>query len=216
MHAVKGAPLDIGEILARVPVIPVLTIARLEHAVPLARALAAGGLDVLEITLRTPCALEAIAAMRAAVPDAIVGVGTLTRPDDLGDAERAGAQFGVSPGFSPELVAAAREVRYPLLPGIMTPSELMAARLAGFTALKLFPAQQAGGVGMLKALGAPFPDAIFCPTGGITRATAPDYLALPNVSCVGGSWVAPADRVSAADWSGIEALARDAAALRRR
>ena len=173
MHAVKGSAVDIGEILVRVPVIPVLTIARLEHAVPLARALAAGGLDVLEITLRTPCALEAIAAMRAAVPDAIVGAGTLTRPEDLGAAERAGAQFGVSPGFSSELVAAAREVRYPLLPGIMTPSELMAARLAGFTALKLFPAQQAGGVGMLKALGAPFPDVIFCPTGGITRATAP-------------------------------------------
>ena len=184
--------MDIGEILARAPVIPVLTVAKLEHAVPLARALVAGGLGVLEITLRTPCALAAIAAMRAAVPDAIVGVGTLTRPEELAAAERAGAQFGVSPGFAPELAAAAHGVRYPLLPGIMTPSELMAARRAGFTALKLFPAQQAGGIGMLKALGAPFPDVVFCPTGGITRESAPEYLALPNVACVGGSWVAPA------------------------
>jgi 2-dehydro-3-deoxyphosphogluconate aldolase / (4S)-4-hydroxy-2-oxoglutarate aldolase len=206
--------MDIGEILARAPVIPVLTVAKLEHAVPLARALAAGGLVVLEVTLRTPCALDAIEAMRAAVPDAIVGVGTLTRPEELAEAERAGAQFGVSPGFAPELAAAARAVSYPLLPGVMTPSELMAARLAGFTALKLFPAQQAGGIGMLKALGAPFPDVVFCPTGGITRATAPEYLALPNVACVGGSWVAPADRVAAGDWSAIEQLAREAAALR--
>ena len=122
----------------------------------------------------------------------------------------------MSPGFAPELAAAARAVRYPLLPGVMTPSELMAARLAGFTALKLFPAQQAGGIGMLKALGAPFPDVVFCPTGGITRATAREYLALPNVACVGGSWVAPADRVTAGDWSAIETLAREAAALRAR
>ena len=208
--------MDVGEILARAPVIPVLTVARIEHAVPLARALSAGGLGVLEITLRTPCALDAIAAIRAAVPDAIVGVGTLTRPEELGWAERAGAQFGVSPGFASDLVAAAREVGYPLLPGIMTPSELIRARLAGFTTLKLFPAQQAGGVGMLRALGAPFPDVTFCPTGGITRDTAPDYLALPNVACVGGSWVAPADRVGAGDWSAIEALAREAAALRPR
>ena len=207
--------MDIGEILARAPVIPVLTVAKLEHAVPLARALAAGGLVVLEVTLRTPCALAAIEAMRAAVPDAIVGVGTLTRPEDLAEAERAGAQFGVSPGFAPELAAAARAVRYPLLPGIMTPSELMAARLAGFTALKLFPAQQAGGVGMLKALGAPFPDVVFCPTGGITAVTAPDYLSLPNVPCVGGSWIAPSDRIDAADWPTIQSLAQAAAKLPR-
>ncbi len=208
--------MDIGEILARAPVIPVLTVVKLAHAVPLARALVAGGLGVLEITLRTPCALDAIEAMRAAVPDAIVGVGTLTRPEELGEAERAGAQFGVSPGFAPALAAAAHAVCYPLLPGIMTPSELMAARLAGFTSLKLFPAQQAGGIAMLKALGAPFPDVVFCPTGGITRATAPEYLALPNVACIVGSWVAPADRVTAGDWSAIEQLAREAAALRAR
>jgi 2-dehydro-3-deoxyphosphogluconate aldolase/(4S)-4-hydroxy-2-oxoglutarate aldolase len=207
--------MDIHALLRRAPVIPVLTVAAIEHAVPLARALVAGGLPVLEITLRTPCALDAIAAMRDAVPDAVIGVGTLTRPADLADAERAGAQFGVSPGYSPDLVAAARGVGYALLPGVMTPSELIAARLAGFTALKLFPAREAGGVGMLRALGAPFPDVTFCPTGGVTRATAPDYLALPNVACVGGSWVAPPDRVAAGDWSAIEALARDAAALRR-
>jgi 2-dehydro-3-deoxyphosphogluconate aldolase / (4S)-4-hydroxy-2-oxoglutarate aldolase len=212
---VTDTAMDIHAILRRAPVIPVLTVAAIEHAVPLARALVRGGLPVLEITLRTPCALAALAAMRDAAPDAIVGVGTLTRPSDLADAERAGAQFGVSPGYAPDLVAAARDVGYPLLPGVMTPSELMAARLAGFTALKLFPAQQAGGAGMVKALGAPFPDVTFCPTGGVTRANAPDYLALPNVACVGGSWVAPADRIAAGDWSAIEALARDAAALRQ-
>lgn len=206
--------MDIRAILARAPVIPVLTVAKLEHAVPLARALVAGGLDVLEITLRTSCALDAIAAMRGAAPDAVVGVGTLTRAEEFAEAERAGAQFGVSPGFAPELAMAARSVSYPLLPGVMTPSELIAARLAGFTALKLFPAREAGGVGMLKALGAPFPDVVFCPTGGITRESAPDYLALANVACVGGSWVAPADRVIAADWPAIEELAREAAALR--
>jgi len=207
--------MDIHALLRRAPVIPVLTVSAIEHALPLARALVRGGLPVLEITLRTPCALAAIAAMRDGVPDAVIGVGTLTRPSDLAEAERAGAQFGVSPGYSPDLVAAARDVGYPLLPGVMTPSELMAARLAGFTALKLFPAQQAGGIGMVQALGAPFPDVTFCPTGGVTRATAPDYLALPNVACVGGSWVAPADLIAAGDWSGIEALARDAAVLRR-
>jgi 2-dehydro-3-deoxyphosphogluconate aldolase/(4S)-4-hydroxy-2-oxoglutarate aldolase len=206
---------DLHAILRRAPVIPVLTVGAVEHAAPLARALVSGGLPVLEVTLRTPCALDAIAAMRDAVPAAIIGAGTLTCPADLADAGRAGAQFGVSPGYSPELAAAARDAGYPLLPGVMTPSELMAARSAGFTALKLFPAQQAGGVGMVRALGAPFPDVVFCPTGGVTRATAPDYLALPNVACVGGSWVAPADRIAAGDWAAIEALAREAAALRR-
>ena len=206
---------NIRDILALAPVIPVLTVARVEHAAPLARALVAGGLRVIEVTLRTPVALQAVEAMRAAAPDAVVGAGTLTRVEELGWAERAGAQFGVSPGFSPDLVAAAGSVGYPLLPGIMTPSELMAARAAGFTALKLFPAQQAGGVAMLRALAAPFPEIVFCPTGGISAATAPEYLALPNVACVGGSWVAPPDRVAAGDWDAIEALARAAAALAR-
>lgn len=202
-------------ILALAPVIPVLTIERLEHAVPLAQALCAGGLRVLEVTLRTPPALAAIEAMRKAVPDAVVGVGTLAKPQDFVDAARAGAQFGVSPGLTADLADAARNAPYPLLPGIMTPSELIAGLGWGFNTFKLFPAQQAGGIGMLKALGGPFPEVLFCPTGGITRATAPEFLALPNVACVGGSWIAPADKVRAGDWAAIEALARDAASLAR-
>ncbi len=194
--------------------IPVLTITDLEHAVPLARALVAGGLPVLEITLRTPVALAAIEAMRKALPDAVIGVGTLTRAVDFAAADRVGAQFGVSPGLTPELAAAARGARFPLLPGVMTPTELITARNAGFNVLKLFPAQQAGGIGMLQALGAVFPDVLFCPTGGISRGTAPDFLALPNVVCVGGSWVAPRALLAAGDWDGIEALARDAASLK--
>jgi 2-dehydro-3-deoxyphosphogluconate aldolase/(4S)-4-hydroxy-2-oxoglutarate aldolase len=204
----------IRDLVSLAPVIPVITIDAIEHAVPLARALAAGGLRVLEITMRTPVALAAIEAMRKAVPEAIVGVGTLTRPVDFAAADRAGAQFGVSPGLTPELAAAARGARFPLLPGVMTPTDLIYARAAGFEVLKLFPAQQAGGVPMLRALGGPFPDALFCPTGGITLATAPEYLALPNVACVGGSWLAPQAMLAAGDWSGIEALAREAAALR--
>ncbi len=207
--------MNIREIVGLAPVIPVLTINDLEHAVPLARALAAGGLKVLEITLRTPVALAAIEAMRKAVPDAVVGVGTLTRAVDFAAADRAGAQFGVTPGLTPELASAARGARFPLLPGVMTPTELIAARNAGFSVLKLFPAEQAGGIGMLKALGAPFPDVWFCPTGGISRKTAPDFLALSNVVCVGGSWVAPQAMLQAGDWAGVEALARDAASLKK-
>jgi 2-dehydro-3-deoxyphosphogluconate aldolase / (4S)-4-hydroxy-2-oxoglutarate aldolase len=206
---------NIREIVGLAPVIPVLTITDLSHAVPLAHALCAGGLRVLEITLRTPAALAAIEAMRKAVPDAVVGVGTLTRAVDFATADRAGAQFGVTPGLTPELAAASRGARFPLLPGVMTPTELIAARSAGFNVLKLFPAEQAGGISMLRALGAPFPDVLFCPTGGITRATAPEYLALSNVVCVGGSWVAPSAMMAAGDWRGIEALARDAAGLKR-
>src|SRR5271168_3192521 len=207
--------MNIREIFGRSPVIPVLTISDLAQAVPLARALIAGGLQVMEVTLRTPVALASIAAIRKAIPDAIVGVGTLTRAADFAAADRVGAQFGVTPGLTPELASAARGARFPLLPGVMTPTELISARAAGFSVLKLFPAQQAGGLAMLQALGAPFPDVLFCPTGGITRATAADYLALPNVACVGGSWVAPQAMQSSGDWSGIEALARDAASLTR-
>jgi len=196
-------------------VIPVLTLSDLDHAVPLAQALVAGGLPVLEITLRTPVAFGCIEAIRKAVPDAIVGVGTLTRAVDFAAAGRAGAQFGVSPGLTPELAAAARGARFPLLPGVLTPTDVIAARLAGFDVLKLFPAHQAGGVGMLRALAAPFPDVSFCPTGGITRASAPEYLALPNVLSVGGSWASPQPMIDAKDWQGIEALAKDAAALKR-
>jgi 2-dehydro-3-deoxyphosphogluconate aldolase/(4S)-4-hydroxy-2-oxoglutarate aldolase len=207
--------MNIREIVGMTPVIPVLTLSNIEHAVPLARALVDGGLRVLEITLRTPAAIGCIEAIRKAVPDAVVGVGTLTRAVDFAAADRAGAQFGVTPGLTPELSAAARGARFPLLPGVMTPTEIIAARMAGFNVLKLFPAHQAGGVAMLRALGAPFPDVLFCPTGGITRDNAPDYLTLPNVICVGGSWVAPAAMMEAGDWPGISALARDAAALKK-
>jgi 2-dehydro-3-deoxyphosphogluconate aldolase/(4S)-4-hydroxy-2-oxoglutarate aldolase len=188
---------NIREILGIAPVIPVLTLSDLAHAVPLAEALVGGGLRVMEITLRTPVAIGCLEAIRKAVPDAIVGIGTLTRAVDFAAAGRAGAQFGVTPGLTPELAAAAR-ARFPLLPGVMTPTEVIAARLAGFNILKLFPAHQAGGVEMLRALGAPFPDVLFCPTGGITRAAAPEYLALPNVVAIGGSWVAPRALIDAA------------------
>jgi 2-dehydro-3-deoxyphosphogluconate aldolase / (4S)-4-hydroxy-2-oxoglutarate aldolase len=210
----KAAGANMRDILATSAVIPVLTIQRLEHAVPLAEALVRGGLRVLEVTLRTSCALEAIRAMRTAVPDAIVGGGTLTRARDFSACAAAGAQFGVTPGLTAELIAAAAKSGFPLLPGIMTPTELIAARASGFDACKLFPAQQAGGVGMLKALGGPFPDHVFCPTGGVTRANAVEYLALPNVLCVGGSWITPAAAIATGDWAAIEALAREAATLR--
>jgi 2-dehydro-3-deoxyphosphogluconate aldolase/(4S)-4-hydroxy-2-oxoglutarate aldolase len=197
------------------PVIPVLTVSDLAHAVPLARALVVGGLRVLEVTLRTSVAVGCVEAIRNAVPEAIIGVGTLTKAVDFAAAGRAGAQFGVTPGLTPELAAAARGARFPLLPGVMTPTEVIAARAAGFNVLKLFPAHQAGGVAMLRALGAPFPDVLFCPTGGITRDSAPDYLALPNVASVGGSWVAPPAMIDANDWQGITALALDAAGLKK-
>lgn len=207
--------MNIRSILSLAPVIPVLTIEHVDHAAPLARALCAGGLRVLEVTLRTPACLPAIEAMRKAVPDAVVGVGTIVRREDFINAENAGAQFGVSPGLTAELANAAKSAKFPLLPGVMTPSELIAGIGWGFDTFKLFPAQQAGGVSMLKALSGPFPEIVFCPTGGITRATAGEFLALKNVACVGGSWVAPADAVNAGDWQAIEELARDAATLRR-
>jgi len=197
------------------PVIPVIVIEELAQAVPLARALVAGGVRVLEVTLRTPMALAAIRAMASEVPEAIVGVGTLTRPEEFAKALDVGARFGVSPGLTPVLVQAARASGLPLLPGVMTPSDVIAARLAGFRELKLFPAEQAGGVDMLKALAGPFPDVTFCPTGGITAETAPAFLALPNVACVGGSWLTPKAALAAGDWEAITALARQAAALNR-
>jgi len=203
------------DIMRRAPVIPVIVIHDLATAVPLADALVAGGLNVLEVTLRTPAGLEAIAAMRRAIPEAIVGVGTLSAPADFQSATDAGAQFGVSPGLTLELAAASRNVPWPFLPGVMTPGELMQARQLGFKLCKLFPAQQAGGIGMLKALHSVFPDVGFCPTGGISRDNAADFLALPNVHCVGGSWVCPADLIRAGDWLGIRKLAQDAASLVR-
>jgi len=196
------------------PVIPVIVIDDLAHAVPLARALVAGGVRVLEVTLRTRVALDAIRAISREVDDAIVGVGTISRAEHFQQAVDARARFGVSPGLTAELVDAARSSKLPLLPGVMTPSDVIAARAAGFFALKLFPAQQAGGIGMLKALSGPFPDVTFCPTGGVTAASAPGYLALPNVGCVGGSWLTPQAAVKAGEWGKITALAREASRLR--
>jgi 2-dehydro-3-deoxyphosphogluconate aldolase / (4S)-4-hydroxy-2-oxoglutarate aldolase len=206
---------NVLQIMRTGPVIPVIVVERAEHAVPLAKALVAGGVRVLELTLRTPVALAAIEAIAQQVEGAIVGVGTITRPEDFDLSKKAGAVFGVSPGLTPALVAAAANSGLPLLPGVMTPSDVIAARAAGFTELKLFPAQQAGGIGMLKALGGPFPDITFCPTGGVTPATAPDFLALPNVACVGGSWLTPRDAVAAGDWARVTELARQAAGLRK-
>ncbi|MDB5971799.1 MAG: keto-deoxy-phosphogluconate aldolase [Hydrocarboniphaga sp.] len=205
--------MKIDDILALGPVIPVIVIKQLEHAVPLARALVGGGIRVLEVTLRTPAALAAIRAIGEQVPDAVVGVGTITRVQDLKDSLAAGAKFGVSPGVTPALLEAIRDSGMPFLPGAMTPSDVMLRRDAGFTAMKLFPAQQAGGIGMLKALGSVFADVRFCPTGGIDAATAPQFLALPNVACVGGSWLAPPDLVEQGRWSEITALAKAAVQL---
>jgi 2-dehydro-3-deoxyphosphogluconate aldolase/(4S)-4-hydroxy-2-oxoglutarate aldolase len=208
--------MNVPELMRVGPVIPVIVIDDPRQAVALARALLEGGVRVLEITLRTPAALDAIRAIASEVDDALVGVGTITRPEDFALAAAAGARFGVSPGLTPALIEAARTSPFPLLPGVMTPAEVIAARAAGFTELKLFPAQQAGGVAMLKALGSPFPDVTFCPTGGVTQESAPDFLALPNVACVGGSWLTPKDAIVKNDWKRITALARAAAALRPR
>jgi 2-dehydro-3-deoxyphosphogluconate aldolase/(4S)-4-hydroxy-2-oxoglutarate aldolase len=182
--------------------------------VPLARALVAGGVRVLEVTLRTAAGLPSIRAIAQSVPEAIVGVGTLTQPDEFAAAREAGARFAVSPGLSPALVSAASTSGLPWLPGVMTPSDVLVARAAGLYQLKLFPAQQAGGLNMLKALYGPFPEVVFCPTGGITPGTAPDFLALPNVACVGGSWLTPKEALAAGDWTTITRLASQAASLR--
>lgn len=202
------------ELMRTGPVIPVIVIDDIATAVPLARALVAGGVRVLELTLRTPVALAAVEAIANEVEGAIVGVGTITRAQDFAAAIKAGALFGVSPGLTPELAAAAKDTGLPLLPGVMTPSDVIAARAAGYSQLKLFPAAQAGGIGMLKALAGPFPDVRFCPTGGISAATAPEFLAQKNVVCVGGSWLTPADAVAAGDWARITTLASQTLALR--
>lgn len=210
----KLAAMKLTDIMRASPVIPVIAIEDLQQAVPLAQALVVGGIRVLEITLRTAHGLAAIRAIVEQVPEAIVGVGTLTRPEEFVAARDAGAVFGVSPGLTAALVDAARASGLPLLPGVMTPSEVMAAREAGFMQLKLFPAVPAGGVGMLKALSGPLPDILFCPTGGISIESAPQFLALENVACVGGSWLTPKEALRAGDWSAISALARQASALR--
>jgi 2-dehydro-3-deoxyphosphogluconate aldolase / (4S)-4-hydroxy-2-oxoglutarate aldolase len=200
------------EIALRAPIIPVLVVEDATQARPLAEALVAGGLPALEVTLRTPAALDAIRAM-SAVPGGIVGAGTLLTPEDVRAAKGAGARFGVSPGATKRLVEACIEEGLPLLPGAATASEVMVLYEMGFDMLKFFPAEAAGGAPALKAIGGPIPQVSFCPTGGVTPQNAPDYLALPNVICAGGSWVAPKDRVEAQDWAAIEALARAAAML---
>jgi 2-dehydro-3-deoxyphosphogluconate aldolase/(4S)-4-hydroxy-2-oxoglutarate aldolase len=201
------------ELMRTGPVIPVIVIEEIADAVPLARALVAGGVRVLEVTLRTRVALAAIEAIARDVEGAVVGAGTITQSGEFARCAAAGARFGVSPGLTAELVEGARASTLPWLPGVMTPSEVIAARAAGYEALKLFPAQQAGGIGMLNALAGPFPDIVFCPTGGVTLSSAADFLALPNVACVGGSWLTPRDAIRARDWARITALAREAAAL---
>jgi 2-dehydro-3-deoxyphosphogluconate aldolase/(4S)-4-hydroxy-2-oxoglutarate aldolase len=188
---------------------------KVEHAVPLGEALVAGGVRVLEVTLRTPVALRCIEAITRAVPQAVLGAGTLRTAVDAKAARDAGCVFGVSPGYTSEVGAACRDAGLPLLPGVASASEVMAANADGLTFLKFFPAVQAGGVAMLKALHGPFPDVSFCPTGGITAQSAPEFLALPNVRVCGGSWLTPADAIERGDWASITRLAREASLLRR-
>ena len=206
--------MTIDDILAAGPVMPVVVIDDAAHAVPLARALVAGGIRAIEITLRTGAALEAIQSIAREVPDAIPGVGTAVTEADVLAALDAGAKFIVSPGMTPALLRAALGSGLPFLPGIATASELMAGMAAGLAAFKFFPAAQAGGIDGLKALGGPFPSVRFCPTGGVSAANAAAYLALANVACVGGSGLAPREAIAAGDFTRIEQLAREAAALR--
>ena len=197
------------------PVIPVLAIDRIEDALPLCRALVDNGLPVLEITLRTACALDAIALVARELPHACVGAGTVLSATDLANVSDAGARFAISPGATDALFDAAKASRTPLIPGIATASELMRGMEHGWRRFKFFPAESSGGIAALKGFGGPLPMARFCPTGGIDAAKAPAYLALPNVACVGGSWMVPADAVKASDWARIGALASEAASLKR-
>jgi 2-dehydro-3-deoxyphosphogluconate aldolase / (4S)-4-hydroxy-2-oxoglutarate aldolase len=208
----KAASLRAREICALAPIVPVLVVDDVATARPLAEALIAGGLPTLEVTLRTPAALEVIRVM-SGVAGGHVGAGTLITPEDVRAAKEAGATFGVSPGATDELLAACEAEGLPLLPGAATASEAMRLLARGYDMLKFFPAEASGGVSALKAIGAPLPQISFCPTGGVSTANAGSYLAQQNVVCAGGSWVAPKDLIAAADWAGIETLARDAAQL---
>lgn len=196
----------IAALFKQAVVIPVLTIEKVEHAVPLAKALVAGGVRTLEVTLRTDAAVEAARAIIAEVPDAIVGIGTILNADDLARARALGAKFGISPGATPDLLKAAAASDLPFAPGIATASELMQALAAGFDVVKFFPAEQAGGIKALRALAGPFPHIRVCPTGGIGEANAATWLAEPNVLCVGGSWICPAADIRAGNWAGITAM----------
>lgn len=213
--AVMQPTLTALDVMRDAPVIPVIVLHDVRHAVPMARALVAGGIRMLEVTLRTPQALECMRAIAAEVPDAVVGAGTVRTSADAVAAARAGARFAVSPGFTPAVGRACRDAGLPLLPGVATGSEIMTAQEEGFSALKFFPAVQAGGTAMLKAWQGPFGDVAFCPTGGIQPGNAAEFLALKNVACVGGSWLVPADALEQGDWSRITRLAREASALQR-
>ncbi|MFI7367631.1 bifunctional 4-hydroxy-2-oxoglutarate aldolase/2-dehydro-3-deoxy-phosphogluconate aldolase [Streptomyces sp. NPDC050149] len=203
-----------SSVLDLAPVMPVVVLEDAADAVPLARALVAGGLPAIEVTLRTAAALDAIRAIAAEVPDAVVGAGTVISAQNVTDTVAAGARFLVSPGWTDTLLDAMKASGVPFLPGVSTTSEVVALLERGVTDMKFFPAEAAGGTAYLKALSAPLPQARFCPTGGISLASAPSYLALPNVGCVGGSWMVPGDAVAARDWSRVERLAAEAAALR--
>ncbi|RZI75738.1 MAG: bifunctional 4-hydroxy-2-oxoglutarate aldolase/2-dehydro-3-deoxy-phosphogluconate aldolase [Variovorax sp.] len=214
--AVKEATrLTALEVMRDAPVIPVIVLHDVAHAVPLARALVAGGIRMLEVTLRTPQALQCIEAIAKEVPDAVVGAGTIRSAADAQASALAGARFGVSPGYTRSVGKACHDIGLPLLPGVATGSEIMTAQEDGYTQLKFFPAMQAGGLPMLKAWQGPFGDVTFCPTGGISLANAHEFLALSNVACVGGSWIVPTDAIAKGDWARIETLAREASQLVR-
>ncbi len=214
MAVTNQAPLTALDVMRDAPVIPVIVLEDVAHAVPLARALVAGGIRMLEVTLRTPAALACIEAIAREVPDAVAGAGTVRSVADARAARDAGARFAVSPGYTSRVGLACRELGLPLLPGVATGSEIMAASEDGYTELKFFPAMQAGGPAMLKAWSGPFTDVRFCPTGGVSPANAKEFLSLPNVVCVGGSWLTPGDAVASGDWERITRLAREAQALR--
>jgi 2-dehydro-3-deoxyphosphogluconate aldolase/(4S)-4-hydroxy-2-oxoglutarate aldolase len=215
LNAHPQAPFTALQVMQDAPVIPVIVLNDVAHAVPMALALVAGGIRILEVTLRTPQALACIESIAKAVPDAVVGAGTVRTPADATAAANAGAKFAVSPGYTAAVGQACRDQGLSLLPGVATGSEIMMAQQDGFTELKFFPAMQAGGLAMLKAWGGPFFDVRFCPTGGVTSQNAIEFLSLPNVACVGGSWLVPADALAQGDWARIEKLAREASQLER-
>lgn len=215
-HTSQSTPSQLTalQVMQDAPVIPVIVLHDVAHAVPLARALVAGGIRMLEVTLRTPQALACMEAIARDVPEAVVGAGTVRSASDAQAAARAGARFAVSPGYTSRVGQACRDAGLALLPGVATGSEIMAAQEDGFSELKFFPALQAGGVAMLKAWGGPFFDVKFCPTGGISLANTADFLALPNVVCVGGSWLVPTEALAKGDWAQITQLAKDTHSLR--
>jgi 2-dehydro-3-deoxyphosphogluconate aldolase/(4S)-4-hydroxy-2-oxoglutarate aldolase len=216
LNTTKTPPFTALQVMQDAPVIPVIVLNDVVHAVPMARALVAGGIRMLEVTLRTSQALACIEAIAKEVPEAIVGAGTVRNASDAKAAANAGAKFAVSPGYTPSVGLACRDVGLSLLPGVATGSEIMMAQEDGYTELKFFPAMQAGGSAMLKAWGGPFFDVRFCPTGGVTAQNASEFLSLPNVACVGGSWLVPAEALANGDWARIEKLAREACQLKLR